>query len=95
MDCAAVMTQYARVGAATIRRMDQCRVIARYGVGRGLEGEYPSSYDDETGSYTPAWQERWSGVDRKTVLGFARDWANTALVTDGKCSIIIGAGINH
>ncbi len=32
-DCAAVMNQYARVGAEAIRRMEQCRVIARYGVG--------------------------------------------------------------
>lgn len=32
-DCAAVMNQYARVGAEAIRRMEQCKVIARYGVG--------------------------------------------------------------
>ena len=70
-------------------------LMARYGVGRGLEGEYPTSYDDAGLSYTPAWQEKLSGVDRKTVVSFAREWANTALATDGKCSIIIGAGINH
>jgi nitrate reductase alpha subunit len=29
------------------------------------------------------------------VLQFAREWANTAAVTEGKCMIIIGAGINH
>ena len=32
-DCAAMMNQYARIGAKTIARMEQCRVIARYGVG--------------------------------------------------------------
>jgi D-3-phosphoglycerate dehydrogenase len=32
-DCDAIINQYARVGAATIARMEQCRVIARYGVG--------------------------------------------------------------
>jgi len=32
-DCAAIMNQYARVGADTISRMGQCQVIARYGVG--------------------------------------------------------------
>lgn len=32
-DCAAMMNQYARVGAETIRRMEKCEVIARYGVG--------------------------------------------------------------
>ncbi|MEZ2126302.1 MULTISPECIES: C-terminal binding protein [unclassified Sinorhizobium] len=32
-DCDAIMNQYARVGSATIDRMEHCRVIARYGVG--------------------------------------------------------------
>lgn len=32
-DCDAVINQYARVGAATIAAMENCRVIARYGVG--------------------------------------------------------------
>lgn len=32
-DCAAMMNQYARVGAKTIQRMEKCEVIARYGVG--------------------------------------------------------------
>lgn len=33
VDCAAMMNQYARIGSATIARMRQCQVIARYGVG--------------------------------------------------------------
>lgn len=32
-DCDAIMNQYARVGARTIRAMENCKVIARYGVG--------------------------------------------------------------
>lgn len=32
-DCAAMMNQYARIGGETIRRMEKCEVIARYGVG--------------------------------------------------------------
>jgi len=32
-DCAAMMNQYARVGAETISCMEQCQVIARYGIG--------------------------------------------------------------
>lgn len=32
-DCDAMISQYARIGAATIARMRRCRVIARYGVG--------------------------------------------------------------
>jgi D-3-phosphoglycerate dehydrogenase / 2-oxoglutarate reductase len=32
-DCAAIMNQYARVGAGAIAVMEKCKVIARYGVG--------------------------------------------------------------
>lgn len=32
-DCAAMINQYARIGADTIDRMEQCEVIARYGIG--------------------------------------------------------------
>ena len=32
-DCAAMINQYARVGSLTIGKMEQCEVIARYGVG--------------------------------------------------------------
>ncbi|MDJ1007572.1 MAG: C-terminal binding protein [Paracoccaceae bacterium] len=32
-DCTAMMNQYARIGRATIERMERCKVIARYGVG--------------------------------------------------------------
>ena len=53
-------------------------LMAQFGVGRGLEGEYPASYDDEESPYTPAWQEKFTGIDRKTVLQFARQWASTA-----------------
>jgi nitrate reductase alpha subunit len=69
--------------------------MAQYGVGRGLDGDYPADYTDENAAYTPAWQEIFTGVDSNTVLQFAREWANTANATEGKCMIIIGAGINH
>jgi nitrate reductase / nitrite oxidoreductase, alpha subunit len=70
-------------------------MMAQYGVSRGLEGEYPADYTDKDAAYTPAWQEVFTGVDSKTVVQFAREWANTANITEGKCMIIIGAGINH
>ena len=69
--------------------------MAQYGVGRGLDGHYPEDYSNRDAAYTPAWQEVFTGVDAKTVLQFAREWANTANITEGKCMIIIGAGINH
>ncbi len=69
--------------------------MGQYGVGRGLKGEYPSSYDDDKQAYTPAWQEIFTGVGRKTVLKFAHEWADTAEITKGKCMVIVGAAINH
>jgi len=70
-------------------------IMGQYGVPRGLAGAYPADYTDRDAAYTPAWQEIFTGVDSKTVLQFAREWAATANTTEGKCMIIIGAGINH
>ncbi|MCU0371340.1 MAG: nitrate reductase subunit alpha, partial [Bacteroidales bacterium] len=70
-------------------------IMAQYGVSRGLPGDYPVSYEDADAAYTPAWQEIFTGIGQKTVLQFAREWSRTAEATNGKCSIIIGAGVNH
>jgi len=70
-------------------------LMAQYGVPRGLPGEYPADYNDESAPYTPAWSEKYTGMGRDTLIRFAREWGNTARHTGGKCSIIIGAGINH
>jgi nitrate reductase alpha subunit len=70
-------------------------LLAQFGVDRGLAGDYPQDYDTEDGAYTPAWQEKFTGIDRANVIQFAREWASTAEKTGGKCSIIIGAGVNH
>jgi nitrate reductase / nitrite oxidoreductase, alpha subunit len=70
-------------------------IMGQYGINRGLEGEYPQSYDDKNAAYTPAWQEIFTGIGQPTLLQFAREWARTAESTNGKCSIIIGAGVNH
>ncbi len=86
-----VETAEGRVPVATVYDL----IMAQYGVGRGLAGDYPKDYDDKDAAYTPAWQEILTGIDRKTLLQFAREWARTAATTEGKCMIIIGAGINH
>ncbi len=70
-------------------------IMAQYGVDRGLGGDYPATYEEKDAAYTPAWQEVLTGIGPKTVLQFAREWSRTAETTNGKCSIIIGAGINH
>ncbi|MCK6566361.1 MAG: nitrate reductase subunit alpha [Chloroflexi bacterium] len=86
-----IETAKGKVAAATIYDL----LMAQFGVGRGLAGDYAKDYDDENLSYTPAWQERYTGIDRQTVIQFAREWAVTAARTEGKCMIIIGAGVNH
>ncbi|HSB27161.1 MAG TPA: nitrate reductase subunit alpha [Pyrinomonadaceae bacterium] len=86
-----IETEGGRVLIATVYDL----MMAQFGVSRGLDGEYPADYDDEEQSYTPAWQEKWTGVSRQTVIKFAREWASTAEKTEGKCMVIIGAGINH
>ena len=69
-------------------------MMGQYGVPRGLPGAYPKSYDDDM-PYTPAWSEKYTGMSREMVIRFAREWVTTAEHTKGKCTIIIGAGINH
>lgn len=70
-------------------------LMAQFGVNRGLPGAYPVDYDDADAPYTPAWQEKHTGLSRKDCIRFAREWASTAEATRGKCMVIIGAGCNH
>jgi len=70
-------------------------LMAQFGVSRGLSGEYPAGYDDEESPPTPAWQEKYTGVGRSTVAQLAREFATTAEKTKGKCTIIVGSGVNH
>ncbi|HMN06407.1 MAG TPA: nitrate reductase subunit alpha [Flavobacteriales bacterium] len=70
-------------------------IMGQYGVPRGLEGEYPKDYDDKDAAYTPAWQEIFTGIGRKTAIKLAREWAGTAEATEGRCMVIVGAAINH
>lgn len=70
-------------------------MLAQYGVKRGCGGQYPENYEDNESVYTPAWQEKFTGVNAAVVVKFAREWAGTAEASKGKCSVIIGAGANH
>ncbi|CQR42930.1 MAG: nitrate reductase subunit alpha [Betaproteobacteria bacterium] len=70
-------------------------IMAQYGIDRGLPGAYPKGYNDKSAAYTPAWQEVFTGIGADTVLQFAREWGRTAEKTNGKCMVIVGAGINH
>ncbi|MFN4003877.1 MAG: nitrate reductase subunit alpha [Hylemonella sp.] len=68
---------------------------AQYGIARGLPGEMAArDYDDDT-PYTPAWQEKITGVPRQQVVTVAREFAANADKTHGKSMVIIGAAMNH
>ncbi|MFC4597994.1 nitrate reductase subunit alpha [Cohnella hongkongensis] len=69
-------------------------VLAKYGVDRGLEGARLAE-EEENRPFTPAWQEKITGVDRETVVQIAREFARNADETKGRSMIIVGAGINH
>ncbi|HEX7061403.1 MAG TPA: nitrate reductase subunit alpha [Woeseiaceae bacterium] len=70
-------------------------LAANYGIDRGLHGgNVAASYDDDV-PYTPAWQERITGVPRDRVITVARQFAENAHKTRGKSMIVIGAGMNH
>ncbi len=85
-----VETSDGRVPVATAYDL----LMAQFGVGRGLEGDYPTSYDDDM-PYTPAWQEQYTGIGRDTVIRLAREFARNAEVTEGRSMVIVGASINH
>jgi len=70
-------------------------LMAHMGVSRGLDGDYPEGYDDPDHPFTPAWQESETGVDRELAVRVAREWAETAAKTEGKCMFITGSGVLH
>ncbi|HEX5687544.1 MAG TPA: nitrate reductase subunit alpha [Ideonella sp.] len=68
-------------------------MAAHYGIERG-HGDGAQSYDDDA-AYTPAWQEKITGVPRDQVITVARQFADNADKTKGKSMVIIGAAMNH
>ncbi len=69
--------------------------VANYGVDRGFgDAGIAKSYDDDA-PYTPAWQEKITGVSRAQVIAVARAFADNAEKTHGKSMVILGAGLNH
>ena len=67
---------------------------ANYGIDRGLGGDAASSFEDDV-PYTPAWQERITGVEARRVIEVARAFAENADRTQGRSMVILGAGLNH
>lgn len=69
-------------------------LFAQFGVSRGLKGDYPQDYNDDS-QFTPAWQEKFTKISRNTLIQFVHEWCETAEKTQGKCMIIVGPGLNH
>ncbi|HXV26074.1 MAG TPA: nitrate reductase subunit alpha, partial [Alphaproteobacteria bacterium] len=69
--------------------------MANYGIDRGLGGGNVAASFDEDVPYTPAWQERITGVSRDKVITVAREFADNAAKTEGRSMIIVGAALNH
>ncbi|HLR08079.1 MAG TPA: nitrate reductase subunit alpha [Bacillota bacterium] len=70
-------------------------LMANCGVSRGLPGEKQIEYNDENEPFTPAWQEKLSGVPAGDVAQVAREFAQNAIDSKGRSMIIMGSGINH
>ncbi|MCB1632779.1 MAG: nitrate reductase subunit alpha, partial [Pseudomonadales bacterium] len=70
-------------------------LAANYGVARGDGGEAARPDYDADAPYTPAWQEKITGVPRAQVIAIAREFADNAERTKGRSMVIIGAGMNH
>ncbi|HPA87499.1 MAG TPA: nitrate reductase subunit alpha [Bacteroidales bacterium] len=70
-------------------------MAAGYGVDRGLDDRYSAAGYEENLPYTPAWQEKITGVSASQVVSTARQFAENAAKTSGRSMIIIGAGVNH
>lgn len=72
-------------------------MLSQYGIKRNNnDSPYNAKgYDDANTPYTPAWQEKITGVKQSIVIQIAREFAQNALDTGGRSMIIMGAGINH
>ncbi|PBB07013.1 nitrate reductase subunit alpha [Salimicrobium humidisoli] len=70
-------------------------MLSQYGVKRDNSTHHAESYEDASSFYTPAWQEKITGVKASVVTQVAREFAQNAIDTDGRSMIIMGAGINH
>ena len=69
--------------------------LANYGVEHGLNCPNSASSFDDDKPYTPAWQEKITGIKRAQIIKIANEFASNADKTNGRSMIIIGAAMNH
>ena len=86
-----VETKEGRVPVTTVFDLQ----VGMLGVARkGLSGDYCRNYDDDRG-FSPAWQEKYTGIGRDTIIQIGREFAANAEATKGRSMIICGASFNH
>jgi nitrate reductase alpha subunit len=84
-----------RIGAKLVTTVYDL-LLAQYGVARAeLPGAWPASYEDAAAPYTPALQERITGVPASAAARIAREFARNAEESKGRSMIVMGAGTNH
>ncbi|MDN6206404.1 MAG: molybdopterin-dependent oxidoreductase, partial [Staphylococcus simulans] len=66
-------------------------MTSQYGVRRFGHELEAKGYDDADTEYTPAWQEKVTGVKQKVVTQVAEEFAQNAIDTGGRSMIIMGA----
>ena len=69
--------------------------MANYGVEHGLNDPACAKDYFEDKPYTPAWQQKHTGVKPELVIQVAREFAQNAHDTEGRSMVIVGAGLNH
>ncbi len=70
-------------------------LCANYGLDRGFGGANVARAYDADEPFTPAWQEKITGVPREQAIAVARAFARNAAETKGRSMVILGAGLNH
>ncbi|WP_091662093.1 nitrate reductase subunit alpha [Alteribacillus iranensis] len=71
-------------------------MCAQSGIERDFTGKkVPSRRYEEDRPYTPAWQEKYTGVGQGLVAQIAREFAQNAIDSKGRSMIVMGSGINH
>ncbi|AXH96527.1 nitrate reductase subunit alpha [Ornithinimicrobium avium] len=71
-------------------------MLAHYGVARdGLPGVWPAGYEDPAVPATPAWAAELTSVPAHQIARLAREFAQSAIDSQGRGMILMGAGTNH
>ncbi len=89
-----ITTEHGTLLAATVFDLMAANLGVRRETDPAPTPDYPAGYEDLK-PYTPAWQEKITGVPAEDAVRVAREFAENAEKTHGKSMIFLGAGTNH